>query len=124
MYYVPDGTEMCGYYECKECGNRFLALQTGPQLVCPYCGEEPDMEVGPDEEMPVAAESAKLIQVVKGAEEVERMDTLLSLAVTGGDYAWIWKKGVSVKNKIFHTQDLCLRTNLRCAKAAQEWRFS
>ena len=60
MYYVPDGTEMCGYYECKECGNRFLALQTGPQLVCPYCGEE-----------------------------VERMDTLLSLAVTGGDYAWI-----------------------------------
>ena len=69
--------------------NRFLALQTGPQLVCPYCGEEPDMEVGPDEEMPVAAESAKLIQVVKGAEEVERMDTLLSLAVTGGDYAWI-----------------------------------
>ena len=23
---------------------------------------------------------------------------------------------VSVKNKIFHTQDLCLRTNLRCAK--------
>ena len=73
MYYVPDGTEMCGYYECKECGNRFLALQTGPQLVCPYCGEEPDMEVGPDEEMPVAAESAKLIQVVKGAEEVGRM---------------------------------------------------
>ena len=64
-------------------------VETGPQLVCPYCGEEPDMEVGPDEEMPVAAESAKLIQVVKGAEEVERMDTLLSLAVTGGDYAWI-----------------------------------
>ena len=30
---------------------RVLALQTGPQLVCPYCGEEPDMEVGPDEEM-------------------------------------------------------------------------
>lgn len=76
-------------YECKECGNRFLSLQIGPQLVCPYCGEEPDMEVGPDEEMPVAAESAKLVQVVKGAEEVERMDTLLSLAVTGGDYAWI-----------------------------------
>ena len=67
----------------------FWRYKTGPQLVCPYCGEEPDMEVGPDEEMPVAAESAKLIQVVKGAEEVERMDTLLSLAVTGGDYAWI-----------------------------------
>ena len=26
------------------------------------------------------------------------------------------KTEVSVKNKIFHTQDLCLRTNLRCAK--------
>lgn len=23
MYYVPDGTEQCGYYECKECGSRF-----------------------------------------------------------------------------------------------------
>ncbi len=26
MYYVPDGTEQCGYYECKECGSRFLDL--------------------------------------------------------------------------------------------------
>ena len=26
------------------------------------------------------------------------------------------EKEYSVKNKIFHTQDLCLRTNLRCAK--------
>ena len=24
MYYVPDGTAQCGYYECKECGSRFL----------------------------------------------------------------------------------------------------
>lgn len=54
MYYVPDGTEMCGFYECEECANRFLSLKIGPKLVCPYCGEEPDMEIGPDEEMPVA----------------------------------------------------------------------
>lgn len=27
MYYVPDGTEQCGYYECKECGSRFLDLR-------------------------------------------------------------------------------------------------
>ena len=47
------------------------------------------MEIGPDEEMPKVVESAKLIQVVRGAEEVEKMDTLLSLAVTGGDYSWI-----------------------------------
>ena len=49
MYYVPDGTEVCGFYECEECGNRFLSLKIGPKLVCPYCGEEPDMEIGPDE---------------------------------------------------------------------------
>lgn len=89
MYYVPDGTEMCGYYECKDCGSRFLSLKIGSQIVCPYCGEEPDMEIGPDEQMPVAKEDAKLLQVVKGVEEVERMDALLSLALTGGDYSWI-----------------------------------
>ena len=46
MYYVPDGTELCGFYECEECGNRFLSLKIGPKLVCPYCGEEPDLEIG------------------------------------------------------------------------------
>lgn len=89
MYYVPDGTELCGYYECEECGNRFLSLKTGPMIVCPMCGEEPDMEIGPDDEMPKAVEHAKLIQMVRGKEEVEKMDGLLSLAATGGDYNWI-----------------------------------
>lgn len=89
MFYVPDGTTMCGYYECTECGNRFLDLKIGPAIVCPYCGEEPDMEIGPDEEMPQIREDAKLIQMVEGEEEVEKMDTLLSLAITGGDYTWI-----------------------------------
>ena len=78
-----------GEYECEECGNRFLSLKIGPKLVCPYCGEEPDMEIGPDEEMPVAKETAKLLEMVEGTENVERMDALLSLAVTGGDYEWI-----------------------------------
>ena len=77
------------FYVCKECGNRFLSLKIGPTLVCPYCGEEPDMEIGPDEEMPKVVETAKLLQVVNGEEEVEKMDTLLSLAITGGDYEWI-----------------------------------
>ena len=89
MYYVPDGTEMCGYYECSEGGNRFLSLQIGPQLVCPYCGEALDMEIGPDDEMPTVVENAKLLQVVRGAQEVEKMDALLSLAITGGDYNWL-----------------------------------
>ena len=89
MYYVPDGTQMCGFYECEDCGNRFLSLQIAPKIICPYCGEAPNMEIGPDEEMPVATETAKLLQVVEGEEEVEKMDALLSLAVTGGDYNWL-----------------------------------
>ena len=28
MYYVPDGTTKCGFYECKSCKSRFLSLQT------------------------------------------------------------------------------------------------
>lgn len=72
-----------------DCANRFLSLQVGPSLVCSFCGKEPAMEIGPDEEMPVVKETAKLLQVVRGKEEVERMDTLLSLAVTGGDYNWM-----------------------------------
>lgn len=89
MFYVPDGTQRCGFYECCECGNRFLDLKIGPAIVCPYCGEEPDMEIGPDEAMPEVKEDAKLIQMIVGEEEIEKYDQLLSLAVTGGDYDWI-----------------------------------
>ena len=46
------------------------------------------MEVGPDEEMPEIHEAAALKEVIEG-ENVEKMDTLLSLALTGGDYSWI-----------------------------------
>ena len=89
MYYVPDDTELCGFYECSEFGNRFLSLQIAPKIVCPYCGEEPDMEIGPDDVMPDTTETAKLLQVVEGEEEVGKMDMLLSLAITGGDYEWL-----------------------------------
>jgi len=89
MYYVPDGTDRCGFYECKDCGSRFLSLQIGPTLICPYCGEEVDMEIGPDEEMPKAVEAAVLLDVIFGEKEVQKMDTLLSLALIGGDYEWI-----------------------------------
>ncbi len=88
MYYIPDGTMLCGYYECRECGERFLNLKVVPSMVCPYCGEEVDMELGPDEEMPEIKEDAKLHKVIEG-EEVEKMDMLLSLARTGGDFNWI-----------------------------------
>lgn len=89
MYFVPDGTDRCGFYECKDCGSRFLSLKIGPTLMCPYCGEEVDMEIGPDEEMPKGIEAAVLLEVIFGEEEVQKMDTLLSLSLTGGDYEWI-----------------------------------
>ncbi len=46
------------------------------------------MEIGPDEEGPTVSETAKLIQMLEG-EDVEKYDTLLSLAITGGDEGWI-----------------------------------
>lgn len=88
MYFVPDGTQVCGFYECEDCGMRYLSRMIAPVMVCPYCGEEVDMELGPDDEMPIATETAKLIRVVEG-EEVEKMDALLSLAITGGDCGWL-----------------------------------
>ena len=88
MYFVPDDTQICGYYECQNCKDRFLDIRIAPSLVCPSCGEEVDMELGPDDEMPVVKEDAKLIRVVKG-EEIEVMDGLLSLARTGGDFNWL-----------------------------------
>lgn len=88
MYYVSDETKRCGYYECAYCRQRFLDVRIAPTLVCPYCGEDYDMEIGPDEEMPEVRESAKLLEIIEG-EDVERYDTLLSLAITGGDYKWI-----------------------------------
>ena len=48
MYYVPDGTKECGYYECKKCGNRFLSMQTMKRIPCPDCEAEIDYEIGPD----------------------------------------------------------------------------
>jgi len=88
MYYVPDGTVRCGFYECRDCGERFLDVRIAPRLVCPYCGEEPDMELGPDDEMPEVREEAVLLKVLEG-DDVLRYDTLLSLAITGGGDEWL-----------------------------------
>ena len=35
------------------------------------------------------ADIMKLLQKIEGEEEVEKMDALLSLAITGGDCNWI-----------------------------------
>lgn len=89
MFYVPDGTKKCGYYECKKCGMRFLDLQTENMIVCPDCEAERDPEIGPDEVMAEEEKTAQLIALIENEEEVEKMDALLSLAITGGDYNWI-----------------------------------
>ena len=89
MYYVPDGTKECGYYECKKCGSRFLSLQTMNTIPCPDCGMDIDYESGPDETLEATEDTAVLVEKIIGEEEVEKMDSLLSLAITGGDYNWI-----------------------------------
>ena len=75
MYYVPDGTKECGYYECKKCGNRFLSMQTMKRIPCPDCEAEIDYEIGPDESLEDVLDTAELIQKIEGEEEVEKMDT-------------------------------------------------
>ena len=89
MYYVPDGTKTCGYYERKKCGNRFLSLQTMEKIPCPDCEAEVDYEIGPGESLEDVLDTAVLLQKIEGEEEVEKMDALLSLAITGGDFDWI-----------------------------------
>ncbi len=91
MYFVPEGTEFCGFYECEndECSMRFLSTRIVPRMMCPYCGEEVDMEIGPDDEMPQNTETAKLLHVVEGKEEVEMTDSLLSVAFDNSDIAWM-----------------------------------
>ena len=73
----------------KNSGNRFLSMQTMKRIPCPDCEAEIDYEIGPDESLEDVLDTAELIQKIEGEEEVEKMDTLLSLALTGGDYSWI-----------------------------------
>ena len=89
MYYVPEGTKECGFYECKKCGNRFLSLQTMQRIPCPDCVVDIDYEIGPDESLEDVLDTAELLQKIEGTEEVAKMDALLSLAITGGDCNWI-----------------------------------
>ena len=47
------------------------------------------VQTGPDENMEDILDTAQLLQKIEGEEEVEKMDALLSLAITGGDCNWI-----------------------------------
>ena len=77
------------YILVKNVAVDFWILRQVQVLYVRIVGEEPDMEIGPDEEMPVISEDAKLVKMLEGEEEIEKYDQLLSLALTGGDYNWI-----------------------------------
>ena len=59
------------------------------KIACPDGESEIDYEIGPDESMENVIDTAELMEKIEGEEEVEKMDTLLSLAITGGDESWI-----------------------------------
>ena len=88
MYYVPDGTTKCGFYECKGCRSRVRSLQTMKKYPCGCWEVGAGMACGPDEGMGELTDTAELQEIVEG-ENVEKMDRLLSLAITGGDYEWL-----------------------------------
>lgn len=88
MYFVPDGTCRCGFYECRECGYRFLSLQTEERIPCPLCASEVDYEIGPDESLEDLLNTAVRKETVEGPEDVARMDALLSVAYAE-DESWL-----------------------------------
>lgn len=88
MYFVPDGTKRCGFYECRRCDYRFLSEQTTEKTTCAYCEEEIDYEIGPDESLEDYLDTAQLVEIIEGEDDVERMDTLLSVAYTD-DESWL-----------------------------------
>lgn len=67
----------------------FIPFQTMEKIPCPDCEAEVDYEIGPGESLEDVLDTAVLLQRIEGEEEVEKMDALLSLAITGGDFDWI-----------------------------------
>ena len=88
MYFLEDGTTKCGFYECKKCDYRFLSKVTKTKAACPLCEQDIDYEIGPDESLEDLLETAELIDVIEGEEEVKRMDALLSVAYVD-DESWL-----------------------------------
>lgn len=88
MYFLDEGTAKCGFYECKKCNYRFLSLNTEKKAPCPLCEQDIDYEIGPGESLEELLETAELVQVIEGSEEVARMDALLSVAYVD-DESWL-----------------------------------
>lgn len=88
MYFVSDDAERVGFYECKECGYRFLSESTEPRIECPNCSNDIDYELGPDESIEDYINSAYLIEIIEGNENIQRYDSLLSCTFVDNE-AWI-----------------------------------
>lgn len=84
MYYVPDGTKTCGYYECKKCGNRFLSLQTMEKIPCPDCEAEIDYEIGPGESLEDVLDTAVLLQKLRAKRKWKRWMRFSALRLPAG----------------------------------------
>ena len=88
MYFIEEGTKKCGFYECKKCDYRFLSLHTEKKAPCPLCEQDLDYEIGPDESLEDLLETAELLDIIDGEEEVAKMDALLSVAYVD-DESWL-----------------------------------
>lgn len=88
MYFLDENTEKCGFYECKRCDYRFLSPSVTLKNTCPLCEQDMDYEIGPDESLEDLLESAELLEIIEGKDNVERMDALLSIAYKE-DESWI-----------------------------------
>ena len=69
----------CGFYECKNVETVSYPYRQMNRIPCPECEAEIDYEIGPDESMEDALDTAELLEKIIGEEEVEKMDGLLSL---------------------------------------------
>ena len=44
MYYVPDGTTKCGFYECKCCRSRFMSKHKNKKIKITKCFQDDDKD--------------------------------------------------------------------------------
>ena len=73
----------------RNAATAFYPFRRWEKIPCPDCEAEVDYEIGPGESLEDVLDTAVLLQRIEGEEEVEKMDALLSLAITGGDFDWI-----------------------------------